>query len=88
MGNADIDARHQTAQIGSNIFEPQDPVMHIIDPAPPAQFAFQRLFDHARIIFGHIGFYRQPFLRRRFDHAHITAIDQRQMQGTRDRRRR
>ena len=29
----DIDPRHQTAQIGSNIFETKNPVMHIINPA-------------------------------------------------------
>ena len=88
MGNFDADAGHQTAQLGSQRLQSTDAVTDIVNPATAAQLTLQRLLNHAVVIFADIGFDRQAVLRRRFDNAHITAVDQRHMQSTRNRCRR
>ena len=85
MGNFDADARHQTAQLGSQRLQSAYSVADIVNSAAAAQLTLQRLLNHAVVIFADIGFNRQTVLRRRFDNAHITAVDQRHMQSTRNR---
>ena len=82
MGQTDGDPGDQFPEMSSDPAQPLDPVVDIVDPSAPADFPFQGFPDHPVIIFGHIGFHRQPVFRRGFDDAHVPSLHQGQVEST------
>ena len=87
VSHADFRLRHQLPEIVMDFFNRFHPIVDEIDLAAASQFLPDRIGDQRRMVFHHIGLYRQAVFGRAFDRAHIPQPRQRHMQSAGNRRR-
>ena len=87
MAHGDARARNQRLNLGGNLPDRVDAVVHEINLAAAVDFLFDRRLDQLFVPVRDYGLDRHAVLGRRFNHAHVAQADQRHVQGARNRRR-
>ena len=75
---------HERLQLGGNLPDRVDAVVHEINLAAAVEFLLDRGLDQLFIPVGDHGLNRHAVFGRGFDHAHVAQADERHVQGARD----
>ena len=84
MADGDAGARHESLQLGRDLPDRVDAIVHEIDLAAALQFLLHGGLDQLLVPARDHGLNRHAVFGRRFDHAHVAQADQRHVQRARN----